>query len=227
MDGLSSDSVSVISMADMRLRTKSLLRLVASGPRRRVVGCVDGFHHGKARGWAMDPDEPTSRLVVRMVDASGSLIGQGLADRYRADVQKAGYGDGYYGFALPVAGATVASAARFLCGKLGTDLPRPPPKLGSSAAIFRRGTYTLWLDQPAAGPVISGWAVERHQPAGRRLLCLRGDRKVLCEQRATLYRPDSIEGGSDGFHGFSMPRPRDTIQLFLSDVVSGLEFRIP
>lgn len=205
---------------------KSLLSLVSPGPRARVVGSVDGLYRGQARGWAMDLDQPTFRLTVRMVDASGRVIADGLADRYRADVQKAGYGDGHHGFALPAADAHLVEGARFLCGERSTELPRPNTKAGRRPRTFRRERYVLCLDQSATGPVLTGWAVDRHHPEERRLVRLRADGQALAIQRATLYRPDSIDGGSDGFHGFSLPLPPHAGRLFVDDLASGLAFRI-
>lgn len=225
-DKPASDIVFVISTVNILLPIKGLLRRVAPGTRTGVVGCVDGMHRGHARGWAMDLAEPTSRLTVRMLDPSGRMIAQGLADHYRADVQKAGYGDGHYGFALPVGGAHGIEAAKFSCGEPSVELPQSSSKPRRGAKIFRRGGYILCLDGAAAGPVLTGWAVDRHRPEERRVIRLRADGQSLAEQRATLFRRDSIETGSDGFHGFSLPRPPHRSPQFVDDLASGLEFRI-
>jgi len=204
---------------------RSLFNLVAPATRSKVAGSVDGLYRGLARGWAMDLDEPTSRLTVRMVDASGRVIARGLADRYRADVQKAGYGDGYYGFALPAA-PHILEVARFLCGGRSTELPRPNSKRGRRPKTFQRDGYVLCLDPGTAGSVLTGWAIDRHHPEERRLIRLRADRQSLAVQRATLYRRDSLDGGSDGFHGFSLPLPPHGGPLFVDDLANGFEFRI-
>lgn len=226
VDEAPSDSGLVISTANILGRAKSLLGLLTPASRPRIVGNVDGLHRGRVRGWATDLDEPVSRLTIRMMDTSGMVIARGVADRYRADVQKAGYGDGYYGFALPASDAEMARAARFVCEKDGIGLPSP--LLGREGALktFRRGSYILCLDKSGAEPTLAGWALDRNQPKERRLLCLRTERNILGEQRATLYRPDSIDGQGDGFHGFCLPVPRYSGALFLEDVVSGLAFRI-
>jgi hypothetical protein len=226
VDKPASDIVFVISTVNILRPMKSLLRLVAPGRRPGIVGCVDGMHRGHARGWAIDLEEPASRLTVRMVAPSGRLIAQGLADHYRADVQKAGYGDGHYGFALPAADAHGIEAARFLCGRLGTELPRPGSRPARGAKIFRHGGYVLCLDRAAAGPVLTGWAVDRHHPDERRVIRLRAEGQPFAVQRATLFRRDSIERGSDGFHGFSLPWPSDRRPQFVDDLASGLQFRI-
>ena len=206
---------------------KSLLRLPASGTRPRIVGSIDGVHRGHTRGWAFDLAEPTSRLSIRMVDASGGVIAHVLADRYRADVQKAGYGDGHYGFAVPISDLAVVETARFLCGRLGAELPKPGSNTGHIASrTFVRGGYVLCLDQRPTGPSLTGWAIDRHHPQERRIIRLRAGQQTLAEQRATLYRRDSVEGSSDGFHGFSLPVPANTGALFLVDLASGLEFGI-
>lgn len=204
---------------------KSLLRLVAPAARTTIVGGIDGLHRGHVRGWAIDLAEPTSRLAIRMVAPSGDLIAHALADRYRADVQKAGYGDGHCGFAVPVSSLPVVETARFLCGKLGTELPRPSAGTPAHRTYDRVG-YVLYLDQRPTGPSLTGWAIDRQHPEERRLIRLRAGRQTLAEQRATLYRRDSMEANSDGFHGFSLPLPSRTGRLFIDDLASGLEFGI-
>lgn len=192
-----------------------------------MLGSVDGVHRGYTRGWAFDPGAPTSRLIVRMVDATGAVIARGLADRYRADVHKAGHGDGHYGFALPVSDPRVLGTARFLCGPLGAELPRPGHGNGGAGArIFAHAGLMIRLDQPPGSAALSGWAIDRANPAERRVIRLRAERQTIAEQRATLFRPDSIEAGSDGFHGFSLALVRQTAPLFLDDLASGREFRI-
>ena len=206
---------------------KSLLRRVVPSTRTTVVGGIDGVHRGYTRGWAFDKADPTSRLSIRMVDAAGRVIAEALADRYRADVQKAGYGDGHYGFAVPVSDPALVATARFLCGRTGAELPRPRPNTGKPAGrTFNRGGYVLRVDQHPAGPALTGWAIDRHHPEERRLLRLRAGRRTLAEQRASLYRGDCTEANGDGFHGFSLPLSPHTGSLFVDDLASGLEFRI-
>ena len=226
-DGPASDNTILISTFAKLFDTTNLLRFVASAKRTTVVGCVDGIHRGQIRGWAMDLAKPTSRLVVQVADESGEVIARLLADRYRADVQKAGYGDGHHGFAMQVVSPDAIGKARFFCGQPLTELSRPKPvPKNPRARIFERGDYTLCLDQLSAGLSLTGWAIDRNHPEERRKIRLRAGRQALAEQRATLFRLDSIERGGDGFHGFTLPLPSDIENLFVEDLAGGLEFRI-
>lgn len=192
-----------------------------------VVGWVDGVHRGKVHGWTLDPAAPTSRLIVEAVGEQGQPIARVLADRYRADLHKAGYGDGHYGFAVRYDDLTAAGKARFLCGRARIELPGAASIPGRQGArTFERAGYVLHLDHKPGGPCLTGWAVDRRNPEIRRQLRLRTGRQPLAEQRATLFRPDSIDRNSDGFYGFSLPLPSDTGGLFVDDLASGLEFRI-
>lgn len=57
---------------------------------------IDGFYIG---GWAWNPDNPEKRLeVVLYVD--GEPVAEEVADLYREDIEKAGIGNGKYGFKI-------------------------------------------------------------------------------------------------------------------------------
>lgn len=169
--------------------------------------------------------QPTSRLVVHVADPSGAIVTSTLADRYRADVQKAGYGDGHHGFAVPA--SNLDAGARFFCGRQQTELSAAKPDTGKSRSVtLERAAYVLHLDERPGTSGVSGWAVDRLDPGERRQIRLRADDQPLVTQRATLFRPDSIDRGGDGFHGFSFPLPPHAGRLFVDDLASGLEFQI-
>jgi hypothetical protein len=169
--------------------------------------------------------QPTSRLVVHVTDPSGGIVTSTLADRYRADVQKAGYGDGYYGFAVPA--SKLDAGARFFCGRLRTELSATKPDTGDSRSVtLERAAYVLHLDERLGGSCLTGWALDRLDHRERRQLRLRADGRPLVTQTATLFRPDSIDRGGDGFHGFSFPLLPHAGHLVVDDLASGLEFQI-
>jgi hypothetical protein len=56
-----------------------------------------------ANGWAVDEDQPTARLAIRIL-ADGYEVWTGPASEYRPDVGEAGYGDGYNGFWVSLVG---------------------------------------------------------------------------------------------------------------------------
>lgn len=61
------------------------------------VDCVSA--DGRVAGWAFDTAAPRLRLTVEIVNGDGVLVST-LACGERPDVRKAGFGDGYCGFAL-------------------------------------------------------------------------------------------------------------------------------
>ncbi len=65
-----------------------------------LLGQVNAVDRGRVRGWAQDAASP---VVLRILD-NGVVIGRVVADRYRADLQHAGIGDGRHGFELAVPG---------------------------------------------------------------------------------------------------------------------------
>lgn len=68
----------------------------------RVEGHIDLAIPGSIEGWIADREHPKVRLELEVVHRD-AILGGCLADIYREDLQKAGIGDGCYGFkfALP------------------------------------------------------------------------------------------------------------------------------
>jgi phytanoyl-CoA hydroxylase len=66
-----------------------------------VVGTFDGFRDMFAAGWAYFPNAPEVRPNIVLV-VNGSIASTTKADVYRPDVAVAGYGDGRYGFSIPL-----------------------------------------------------------------------------------------------------------------------------
>jgi hypothetical protein len=70
-------------------------------PSIRFEGFVDGIHHGKILGWVRDQLAPTRRLSVVLKDGGADLFTV-LAEKHRADLERAGKGDGRHGFEVPL-----------------------------------------------------------------------------------------------------------------------------
>jgi hypothetical protein len=173
-----------------------------------VVGNLDGMHGNRLCGWAMDRREPRRRLVVTLEGCPGGPVAV-AADRYRADLQRAGVGDGYNGFAVPL--ARPWPRLRLFAGSppielrgCGTDPPSPDPQ-----RLHRSGSFALYLDNADPRSGISGWARDRDRPRERQTLRLcDGTGRILAEQRATHHRFDLEGADCDGFHGFAfLPIP--------------------
>lgn len=66
-----------------------------------VHGHLDGIHGGRASGWLWDPKFPNHALRFEVL-ANGEVVAGGIADEYRADLAKAGIGNGWHAFSVPV-----------------------------------------------------------------------------------------------------------------------------
>ncbi len=64
-------------------------------------GSLDGYDSGYIFGWAYNVAAPGLRVRVQVI-SGGSVVAQGLADRFREDLLEAALGDGYYSFHLPL-----------------------------------------------------------------------------------------------------------------------------
>src|SRR2546421_2187508 len=67
----------------------------------RPFGYFDGVVGGVAIGWCWRAADPDARLEVEVI-VDGAPVGRGVADRRRENVARAGYGDGQYGFRVPL-----------------------------------------------------------------------------------------------------------------------------
>lgn len=186
------------------------------------TGYVDGHSRGQIRGWAIDLQIPNSFVMVYFETAGGVRVGQVIADRYRADVHKQGFGDGYCGFAVPARHFDPLARIRFFCG-------HPPHELGRlslraarpRATHFRRGHFVLRLDRRPAAAGLTGWVLNRHDLQQRRRLLLCANGQILATQTATLFREDSLAEGGDGLHGFSLPPVETASPLTIVDASTG------
>ncbi len=170
-----------------------------------IIGCVDGPSRGRLHGWAFDRRNPLQRLTVVMQHPDGRRLVT-LADRYRADVQKAGIGDGHYGFSLPSPG--MAGPVYVMQPRSAIALPLNPsrPPTGRRPQTHHAGSYRLHVDLLSPGQ-ISGWAVDRARPELRRNLQLYCNGRFAGHRRATLYRPEIVDTQCDGYHGFWFALP--------------------
>ena len=177
---------------------------MTSTPSLPRQGWVDGVRDGWLTGWAYDPTDPDVPLQVTLV-CGGEASGVTLADRYRADVQAAGHGEGCCGFTFRIDPEKMHDA-RVLWRDTGEALPgrlRPPRRDRSLRRRF--GTFSVRVDWPAAGEgVLSGYALRRRAPRRRLEVGLRTDGAPATAGRATRWRPDALGQGGDGFHGFRL-----------------------
>ena len=67
-----------------------------------LEGNFDGLDGNTISGWAFDPAHPEIPVVLEVLDGDG-LIARLTANRFRADLEAAGVGDGRHGFELKLA----------------------------------------------------------------------------------------------------------------------------
>jgi hypothetical protein len=70
---------------------------------------VDRIVQGKLRGWAMVVDQPKVKANVHL-RVNGKIVKNGVANRLRPDLVKAGIGDGHHGFEIDIGSAVTSDA---------------------------------------------------------------------------------------------------------------------
>lgn len=78
-------------------------QLVSRAALQGVTGQVDGVNGSVIRGWAWDSSRPNTALEVHIYikNSSGTTVNAisgVMANKYRADLKNAGYGNGYHGY---------------------------------------------------------------------------------------------------------------------------------
>lgn len=130
-------------------------------PRRTVSGHFDGVRNGVACGWvARRHGSDTDRPVLVDVFVDGVFRGQGSAHGLRPDLAAAGFGDGRYGFGIPLPGPDIAPDARIEAIALPSarfDLtvdapPRRRDDSGRTAEDYLRTTFATCVARIAAAP---------------------------------------------------------------------------
>lgn len=69
-----------------------------TGP-ARLRGNLDVASRDWIKGWAFEPDNPGERVPLAVL-ANGCIVCRVSADTRRTDLEKAGIGDGHYGFVM-------------------------------------------------------------------------------------------------------------------------------
>jgi hypothetical protein len=86
-----------VEAARAKIEQRAGLRTVAAGQKLALRGCIDVVQRNVISGWAQNPDYPEAAVCLDIY-AGGELIGQTLANRYRADLEHAGLGSGRHSF---------------------------------------------------------------------------------------------------------------------------------
>lgn len=123
-----------------------------------IAGYIDAAKGLKVSGWAWNRADPAAVLEIE-VRRDGQVAARGRADKFRADLEKAGVGDGRHAFEIaletpivPGDGQTIEAFAH------SPGLARPVPLVNRTAAMpggERAGApampadFRQWVDQVA------------------------------------------------------------------------------
>ena len=175
-------------------------------------GHVDAASHARIEGWAFDPASPGEPVTIVVTD-NGAVIGRVVADRFRPDLKRAGFGDGCHGFAYAVPGGLAAGVQHRLAlfseadwaPLLSVPIVLKPEGAAQSVPL---GVLRGKLDK--AGHLrISGWAqdsADGERPVG---LEIRANGAVIGRLLANRYRADLVVAGvGGGRHAFELVMPQ-------------------
>jgi glycosyltransferase involved in cell wall biosynthesis len=101
----------------------------------QLRGWLDGFNGTSITGWAFDPGRPAVPVTLEVLDGEG-LIARITANRYRSDLETAGFGDGRHGFELRLARGLSPSTSHCIHVRRAADraeLPGSPVLLEARA----------------------------------------------------------------------------------------------
>jgi len=124
------------------VRRRILARTPAAGaapaPCGRLHCYLDAVTRKRIEGWAQDDDASGTPVMLRVLD-NGVVIAQVLADRYPADLEGAGIGDGQHCFSLIVPGGLSPQSRHLIQVQRaadGQDLHDSPRLLEADATVM-------------------------------------------------------------------------------------------
>lgn len=183
---------------------------VASATARMPRGFVDRVCGQVVEGWAQCPDQPEDRVLVEIL-MDGVVLGQALANRYRADLEAAGLGSGRHAFTFTAPDGVVLCAETVAVRRVpdgamlcrGAGLPSDGGSPGTASARGLRGAVDLIA--PAS---VHGWIQCPDAPEDRVMVEVVMDGKVVGSTLADRYRADLHKAGlGSGRHGFAFQAP--------------------
>jgi hypothetical protein len=204
-------------MPRFRVKARSDVTPDADSPQHSVYGYLGGVVAGRANGWCWRASEPAERLEVEVV-VDGAPVAQGVADRPRADVARAGYGDGRYGFSVPLPDELDDGGSHRIAVRVGEKLlpavasfvsrPRPPRAAdGGEGPDGGRWSATTFVPEEGTRPA----ALERE--ASERRPRPRGRRGAEAEAGEVAGYIDGIIGGALVGWVVDKARPRASLRI--------------
>lgn len=214
-----------------RLAARAGNAAVSPATSGELQGHLDDVSRDRIRGWARDAASPDTPVLLRISD-NDVVIGEVLADRYRADLERAAIGDGRHGFELAVPGGLSPMMRHVIRVERAADrrpLERSPWVVEASPAAASappRVTTIIRPDNTCRGHLdmatrerITGWAQGGTDvPVALQVI---DNGVVIASVLANRHRADLEQAGiGTGRHGFDVlipgglsPLTRHTIQV--------------
>lgn len=182
-----------------------------------VLGRVERVRDGHVMGWVCKPAEPGLRIPVRVI-VDGAVVADGVADIEHPELARAGFGDGRYGFSVPLPSELAQTLTHRLRVETGANISLPASS--SFVSIVQRsrdqweGVEFLVEDtvigriERASDGIVSGWAWRPGAAGWRVWVRVIVDDQEVCSGVADVDRPPLAEAGiGDGRHGFRFEVP--------------------
>jgi autotransporter passenger strand-loop-strand repeat protein len=175
----------------------------------RYLDCV---RRDQIAGWARDAAVPDRPVKLRVLD-NDVTIGEVVADRYRADLQQAGIGDGRHGFEFRIPGGLsplVRHVIRVRRARDGRELVNSPWAVEAAPIPLTTavdGTLHGKLDE-VTREWIAGWAQDSADPDAPVALQILDNGVPITRVLANAYRADLAEAGiGNGWHSLDVIIP--------------------
>lgn len=150
-----------------------------------VLGYFDLIQQNHAIGWALIPEQPTTRVIVEVVDGE-SVIATGIANQLHGGLKEKNIGDSYYGFAIPLPTINYLSGRVLRCRAEGSSDYFNGEHLAISPQVMGN------IDGISSG-IIFGWVVGTADELPE-IEIYQGEKKIACAS-ITLPRADIISQG--------------------------------
>lgn len=157
------------------------------------------------KGWIMDEDALDKSMQINIFIDEKS-IGTATADIFRPDVLAAGFGNGKYGFLVPIPNEFYDNAEhKFNLGYFGLLIP------GAAKTVFlnkKLPVITSHVDDCNKENCITGWVINENNLQELIDIEVFIDDELVTQVTANLFRQDVLDAKiGDGNCAFSVPIP--------------------
>jgi sulfatase maturation enzyme AslB (radical SAM superfamily) len=176
-------------------------KLISAPAASLIQGYVDEISSTSVVGWIRDGFNPQARInydVAIVLPEGTRVIGRGKADQLYPGLSDVAFGDGKYGFRMPIDVKLTARERENL-------VVRPE---GSKMPLERAGAYQGFVNERSVSHV-AGWVRNRFNPAERVafevvVLDNASERVIGRGVAETFYTALAQQNAEDAFHGFQL-----------------------